>query len=199
MNISRISLAIGGLLLAVSAWSGDAQKGLDAYNSGDYETALTEFQPLADSGDAVGQFGLAQMYGNGFGVMMDDALAIKWYTLAADQGHAQAQNNLAVMHQNGWGVPQSDEEAIRLFAGAAEQGIIEAMMALGRFYAMDLSADYDPLLAYKWFSLASKLDNIDASAKRKTIAAKLTVEQVTDGNAQVELWWNGHTEIMAKQ
>jgi len=199
MNISRISLAIGGLLLAVSAWSGDAQKGLDACNSGDYETALTILQPLADAGDAGGQFGLGQMYGNGFGVMMDDALAIKWYTLAADQGHAQAQNNLAIMHQNGWGVPQSDEEAIRLFAGAAEQGVSEAMMALGRFYAMDFSDDYDPLLAYKWFSLASKLDNVDANAKREMIAEKLTVEQVADGNAQIELWWTGHTEMMAKQ
>ena len=94
MNISRISLAIVGLLFAVFAWSGDAQKGLDAYNSGDYETALTEFQPLADAGDVGGQFGLGQMYGNGFGVMMDDALAIKWYTLAADQGHALAEKLL---------------------------------------------------------------------------------------------------------
>jgi TPR repeat protein len=196
MNISRISLAIGGLLLAAGAWSGDAQKGLDAYNSGDYETALAEFQPLADAGDAAGQFGLGQMYGNGFGVMMDDALAIKWYTLAADHGHGQAQNNLAIMHQNGWGVPQSDEEAMRLFSGAAERGVAEAMMALGRFYAMDFSDDYDPLVAYKWFSIASKLDNVDANAKRDGIAEKLTGEQVSEGNAQVELWWDGHAEMM---
>ena len=199
MNISRISLAIVGLLFAVFAWSGDVQKGLDAYNSGDYETALTEFQPLADAGDVGGQFGLGQMYGNGFGVMMDDALAIKWYTLAADQGHAQAQNNLAVMHQNGWGVPQSDEEAVKLFARAADQGVAEAMMALGRFYAMDFADDYDPLLSYKWFSLAAKLDTIDASAKRDAIQEKLTAEQVADGNAQIEIWWNGHAEMMATQ
>ena len=103
------------------------------------------------------------------------------------------------MYQNGWGVPQSDEEAIKLFDRAAEQGVTEAMMALGRFYAMDFSDDYDPLLAYKWFSLASKHDTIDANAKRETIAEKMTVEQVAAGDAEAELWWNGHAEMMATQ
>ena len=130
---------------------------------------------------------------------MDDALAIKWYTLAADQGHAQAQNNLTVMHQNGWGVPQSDEEAISLFARAAEQGVTEAMMALGRFYAMDFSADYDPLLAYKWFSLAALHNDIDSASKRDMIADKLTVEQVAEGKAMIDLWTSGHSVRLAKQ
>ena len=48
------------------------------------------------------------------------------------------------MHQNGWGVPQSDAEAVKLFALAAEQGITEAMLALGRFYAMDFAEESGP-------------------------------------------------------
>ena len=199
MNVPRISLAICGLLLSASAWSGESEKGLAAYNSTEYDTALAIWQPLAEAGDAESQYGLGMMYGNGFGVAMDDALAIKWYGMAAEQGHADALCNLAVMHQNGWGVPLNEEEAVRLFMLAAEQGAPEAMVALGRHFAMDFSEAYDPVLAYKWFSLAAVLDDIDAKVKRENLAGKLTVEQVADANAMVALWSSGHTDLLAKQ
>ena len=192
-------LAITFLLLATNAWGGDSQKGFDAYNGADYETALTLWQPLAEAGDADSQFGLGQMYGNGFGVPMDDALAIKWYGLAAEQGHAMAQNSLAVMHQNGWGVTQSDEEAIKLFARAAEQGSVEAMMALGRYYAMDYCEDYDPVAAFKWYGIAQMLGDIDAGSRRDMLAVNMTAEQVAQANGLVEAWSEGHTELLAKQ
>jgi TPR repeat protein len=199
MNVSRVLLAVCGLLLAASVWSGESEKGLLAFNSSEYDTALAIWQPLAGAGDAKSQYGLGMMYGNGFGVAMDDALAIKWYGLAAEQGHAGAQCNLAVMHQNGWGVPLSEEEAVRLYSLAAEQGVAEAMIALGRHFAMDFSESYDPVQAYKWFSLAALMDDIDAASKREVIAGKLTVEQVADGDAMVELWSSGHSGLLAKQ
>ena len=199
MRTAHAILAVFSILLAQLALGDDTQKGFDAYNSADYETALSLWQPLAESGDAGSQFGLGQMYGNGFGVMMDDDLAIKWYGLAAGQGHAQAQCNLAVMHQNGWGVPQNDSEAIKLFALAAEQGIAEAMLALGRFYAMDFAAEYDPVLAYKWFSVAYMLDSYEADSKREVVAAAMTVEQVAEAKSLVEIWSNSHAELLANQ
>ena len=199
MNVSRVLLAVCGLLLAASAWSGESEKGFLAYNSTEYDTALAIWQPLAEAGDAGSQYGLGMMYGNGFGVAMDDALALKWYGLAAEQGHAGALCNLAVMYQNGWGVPLNEEEAIRLYSLAAEQGVTEAMIALGRYFAMDFSEAYDPVQAYKWFSLAALLNNIDAASKRDQIADKLTVEQVADGDAMVDLWSSGNTGLLAKQ
>lgn len=197
MYRARAVFAAGSILLASLVWGGDSEKGFYAYNSADYETALAEWQPLAEAGDADSQFGLGQMYGNGFGVMMDDALAIKWYGLAVDQGHAQAQCNLAVMHQNGWGVPQSDAEAMKLFALAAEQGISEAMVALGRFYALDFAEEYDPVQAYKWFSIAYLLENIDASVKRDAVAEKMTVEQVAAGDVLIKDWSDNHETLLA--
>ncbi len=141
--------ALFALVVASAVWAEDFQKGLDAYNSADYETALAVWQPLAESGDAGSQYGLGMMYGNGFGVMMDDALAIKWYELASGQGHGGALCNLAVMYQNGWGMSPNEEEAVRLYALAAEQGVAEAMTALGRYFSMDFSDAYDPVQAYK--------------------------------------------------
>ncbi len=197
MRNAHAVLAAVSLLFVTAAQGDDFQQGLDAYNSADYETALAKWQSPADAGDANSQFGLGQMYGNGFGVMMDDAQAIKYYGLAAGQGHAQAQCNLAVMHQNGWGIPQSDEEAARLFTLAAEQGVTEAQIAIGRMLAMDFSEDYDPVQAYKWFSIAALFKDIDAGVKQDSVATKMTPEQITEGDALVKQWSESHKELLA--
>ena len=43
------------LLVGNPAFSADFQKGLDAAQSGDYATALREWEPLAEQGDARAQ------------------------------------------------------------------------------------------------------------------------------------------------
>ena len=86
--------------------SADFDKGLDAYDRGDYATALREFKPLAEQGDAYAQYNLGVMYDNGQGVPKDYKTAVKWYTLAAEQGYALAQFNLGVMYNKGEGVIQ---------------------------------------------------------------------------------------------
>jgi len=199
MRYTHAMLAAALILIAPLALGGDYQKGLKAYNSSNYEVALAEWQPLAEAGDAGGQFGLGMMYGNGFGVDMDDAQAIKWYSLAAEQGHAQAQCNLAVMYQNGWGVPQSDAEAVKLYTLSAEQGIVEAMMALGRFYAMDFAVDYDPVKAYQWYSLAKLMGDLEASPRRDEVAADLSAEQVAQANVVIDQWSTTHAQLLASQ
>jgi TPR repeat protein len=86
-KIMRIILAtIAFVLLATPSWGEDFDKGFDAYNNGDYATALEEWLPLAEQGDAVAQSNLASMYYNGEGVLQDYKTAVKWYTLAAEQG-----------------------------------------------------------------------------------------------------------------
>ena len=102
MRITPTPLVIALALMSASL-GGDFTKGQDAYSSGDYETAIAEWQPLADEGHAGGQFGMGLLYANGFGVSLDDEQALKWYRAAADQGHGQAQCNLAVMHAAGAG------------------------------------------------------------------------------------------------
>ena len=62
------------------------------------------------------------MCDNGYGVLQDDAEAVRWYRLAADQGHAKAQYNLGVMYDNGDGVPQDYAEAVSWYRLAADQG-----------------------------------------------------------------------------
>jgi len=70
------------------------QEGCDAYERGDYDTALKEFRPLADQGDPLAQATLGLMYAEGEGVAQDYQEAVRWYRLAAEQGHASGQFSL---------------------------------------------------------------------------------------------------------
>ena len=72
----------------------DLQKGWDAYYKKDYATALKEWKPLAEQGDAKAQFLLGGMYAVGYGVPENDIEAVNWYRLAAEQEHTSAQTNL---------------------------------------------------------------------------------------------------------
>ena len=66
----------------------DFDKGFAAAQAGDYATALQEWKPLAEAGDATAQNDIGIMYEYGLSVSQDYAEAIKWYRLAADQGYA---------------------------------------------------------------------------------------------------------------
>ena len=95
--------------------------GLTAYNSGDYATALREWKPLAEQGDADAQSNLGLLYRKGRGVPQDYKTAVKWFRLATEQGNASAQYNLGVMYDNGYGVPQDYKTAVKWYRLAAEQ------------------------------------------------------------------------------
>ena len=57
-----IAVLLGSAGMSASA---DFQKGLTAAQTGDFATALREFQPLAEQGGGDGQFNLDVMYSNG--------------------------------------------------------------------------------------------------------------------------------------
>jgi len=105
-------------------------KGMAAYQRGDYATAYRELLTPAQQGYAKAQFILGVMYDNGKGVPRDDKEAVKWYRLAAEQGVAYAQFNLGSMYTKGEGVPQDYILAHYWFNLAVAQGLEKARNAL---------------------------------------------------------------------
>ena len=192
-------LAVLALILSPVARGAEFATGQDAYNSGDYETAITEWQPLAEAGDASGQFGMGLLYANGFGVPLDDAEALKWYGLAAEQNHANAQCNIAVMHANGWGVPQSDDEAFKFYSLAAEQGVIEAQTAVAKMYFGGFGAAKDYVQAYKWFGIASEMGDLNAASKRDDLAARMSAEEIATATQMTSTWVENYQTLQANQ
>lgn len=68
--------------LTEPSWAG-IKEGLSAYQNGDYATALREWKPLAEKGDAYAQRNLAAMFQNGYGVRRNYVLAYVLFDLAA--------------------------------------------------------------------------------------------------------------------
>jgi len=110
------------------------EKGVRAYEEGDYATALLEFRQLAEKGYAAAQNDLGAMYANGVEVPQDYQEAAQWFHRAAAQGHVRAQYALGVMYKKGEGVPQDAEAAVRWWRRAAEQGHAAAQSNLGVMY-----------------------------------------------------------------
>ena len=119
------------LCTAVSApaMAQDFDKGLAAYNVGDFDTALEELRPLGEQGHAGAQFNLGLMYSYGMGVPQDYAEAVTWYRLAAEQDNAWAQFNLGLMYETGRGVPQDYAEAVTWYRLFVEQGEVARLPA----------------------------------------------------------------------
>ena len=113
-TISRIKLGLTAMLLSAALYmsalstgaNADFDKGMAAYEAGDYQTALAEWRPQAEAGDTDAQYNLGLMYYEGECVPQDYAEAAIWYRRAAEQGVADAQNNLGVIYERGHGVPQ---------------------------------------------------------------------------------------------
>jgi TPR repeat protein len=97
-------------------------EGLEAYDAGDFETAIEAWRPLAEAGSLEAQVSLAEFYLNGLGVAADPAAAAAWYRRAAEAGDPVAQLNLGDLYARGLGVARDPVEAFVWFDLAARQG-----------------------------------------------------------------------------
>ena len=159
--------------------SADFQKGSIAYESEDYVTALREWTPLAEQGDAIVQYILGQMHRKGKGVPQDYKTAVKWYTLAAKQGNANAQYNLGLMYDKGEGVPQDDKTAVKWYRLAAEQGNVDAQNNLARMYYLGTGVPADYVYSYMWADIAASSGDKNAVNGRDIVAKKMTPADIS--------------------
>jgi TPR repeat protein len=142
-------------LFSVVGFAADFQAGLDAYNRGDFATALKEWQPLAEQGEANSQYNMGLLYARGQGVAQDYKQALGWYEKAAEQGVPAAEYNLGVMYANGQGVAASPEQAEKWFLKAAEKGVGEAVTGLATIYSEGEGAFKNYAEAEKWYRQAA--------------------------------------------
>jgi TPR repeat protein len=178
MNIRKviIRLMLSLLLGSGMAVAADFDKGLKAYSSGDIETALAEFTPLAEQGHALAQYNLGVIYKSGKGVQVSNKAAIKWYTKSAAQGYTAAQHNLGAIYTHGEGVRKNHKTAFYWYRLAAGQGDARAQYNLGRNYYFGHGVLTDYVRAYMWSNLSayngynSKIDNRVIISKKMTSA-----------------------------
>ncbi len=149
-------------LLALPAHA-DFSSALQAYDNGDYQTALTEFRTLADRGDADAQSILALMYLEGQAVSADMSQAISWYVSAAEQGQVDAQYALAIIAVEGVGGATEDRVTAALWMKeAARRGHMYAQFDLGNMYANGIGVNRSDQEAARWFEAAAEQGHKDA-------------------------------------
>jgi TPR repeat protein len=163
---------------AGAGWSADFEKGLDAVDRGDFATALREFRPLAEQGDALAQTLMGTMYNEGRGVPQDHKTAVKWWRLAAEQGYDRAQFNLGVMYKSGLGVPQDDKTAVKWYRLAAEQGHAPAQTNLGVMYADGEGVLKDYVYTHMWGNIAASNGDENGGKLRDFVAKLMTPSQL---------------------
>jgi TPR repeat protein len=112
---------LAGLLAWPSAHAGH-DEGMNAYSSGDYETAAREFKALAKAGDREAQYLLGLLYEEGQGVEKDEQEAAFWLARSADQGFADAYFALGQMFANRKGEHQDRMAAHHWFSLAKAYG-----------------------------------------------------------------------------
>lgn len=96
--------------------------GRNALKNSDFDEAVRQFKPLAESGDSEAQAHLGSLYYVGKGVNKDIEQAYNWYKKAADQGNVDAQYSLGNMHLLGESVEQSNADAAKWYSLASDQG-----------------------------------------------------------------------------
>lgn len=186
-----IALLLSLVCLATPALA-DFETGMDGYERGNYATALSEWRPLAEKGDAQAQLHLGMLYANGDGVPQDYRAAREWYEKAAAQGYAMAQYSLGVMYDNGEGVPQDYTAARKWYEKAAARGYAMAQTKLGALYVHGRGVPQDDVWAYMWYSLAAEQSTIssDTSAadRRDNVARRMTPAQVAQAQKLAREW-----------
>ena len=169
------------------------QQAKEAYQRGDYATALRLFRPLAEKGDAEARYALGFMYEQGQGVPLDHREAAKWFRESAAKGYAYAQSRLGVMYAEGQGLPQDYQEAVKWFQLAAEQGFGEARYNLGLAFAKGQGVAKDFVKAHMWFTLAaaSETDAADrdrANKGRDIVAGLMTPAEIAEARKLAAEW-----------
>jgi uncharacterized protein len=157
---------IASLVLVVCiigpTFAGSYEDGTAALERGDYQTALSEWQPLAQKGFAKAQYGLGFLYENGDGVAPDYEIAASWLRKAADKNYAPAQFELGWLYVNGHGVAKDYATALNWFRTAANQGFADSQFALGVMYQNGQGIVQDYAIAASWYKRAADQGNATA-------------------------------------
>ena len=95
---------------------------------------------------------------------------------------------LAVQYSQGRGVAQDFLQAAKWFERAGQFGHANALYNLGIMTERGLGLKADEKAAYRWYSLAAKLGDKGAAAKKTDLAARLPTPDTAQIDREVAVW-----------
>lgn len=155
------------LVWAAPAAAQNVKAGIDAWQRGDYVSAVAIWRPLAEAGDPDASFNMGQAYRLGRGVLVDLGTAQSWLEKAAQKDHVDAQATLGLLlFQNG-----NQAGGLKWLKLASEKGDARAMLVYGTALFNGDGVTQDPVLGYAYVS---------RSAAQGLEPAKSTLAQMDD-------------------
>lgn len=187
LRIFLFTLALAGLSMPAAA---DLQSGVNAYESGDYETALEELSAEnVQEEHPRAQYLLGVMYRDGLGVDTNQEMGVRYLESAAEQGNGGAQAALGRMYAEGVdGLEENDRMAYLWLHDAVDQGHVDSMQRLGQLYRDGDGTRQNFVLAYQWFLTAYMLGDREQTATMGKLRGRMSEEQISIGE-QLALDW----------
>jgi cell division septation protein DedD len=136
------------------------KQGVTLWKAGQWDAAVSMWQPFAGQGDADAMFNLGQAYKLGRGVPLDKVQARDWYSRAALKGHLPAQANLGILLYQGG----EKTEALRWLKQAADAGEMRAQYVMGIVHWNGDGAAKSLALAYGYL-VRSAAQNLPEASK----------------------------------
>ena len=168
--IMTTALAFSMLLSSGVAVAVDFNKGLKAYDSGDFKAALAEWVPLAEQGDAEAQYSLGIMHDVGEGVLIDYKRAYMWFNLSSYNGSGSATNKMDALTKK-MSHAQIDKA----------QDMSRRCLESDYKYCGVTEKEAEKLAeAEKWAEVAEIIESIIADGETQTIADNETVQQLAE-------------------
>lgn len=118
------------------------ERGLSAYEQGQYDLAFQLIKDSAEQGKTGAQHLLGAMYRRGIGVGVDEYEGFYWCKQAAEEGLLEAQFQLGLMYLEGEGVAEDEEKAMEWLWAAADRGYPQATEVLQYILSGDHSEEY---------------------------------------------------------
>ncbi len=125
----------------------------EAFDQGQYLTALTLAEKLAAAGDPQAHTLIGRIHAEGLGVPQSAAMAAQWYAKAVELGDIEAAFALGTLHargkaENGAGLERNYAEAARLFEIAAAKEHALANYSLGLLFLRGQGKGENPHRAF---------------------------------------------------
>ena len=157
------------------SWSADFQKGLAAYNKGEFVVAFNEFTLLAKQEHPSAIHYIGMMYRNGRGVKQNIETAIKWFTKGSELGNRESSYNMAIAYDQGMGnIIKNEKIAFKYYKLAAERGYADAQYNVGLRQVLGVGVEKNLMSAYLWLEICAFSDTFQISNDIKISSLSLS-------------------------
>ncbi|MFH3478566.1 sel1 repeat family protein [Xanthobacter sp. V4C-8] len=172
------------------------RRALAAAQSGDYDSALAIWEPLAREGHGRAQNNIGACFIDGLGVDQNMELAREWLELSAEAGDPVGQRNLARLYLKGLGGNRDSAHAVELYRQAAEAGDAPAqdMLSFLLFEGTGTAANMEE--AKRWAKAAAEQGVASAMTRLGLISHLDAVSAAPGGTDESDAatWWRKAAE-----